>query len=134
MFPASWNALENSRGGGPGTKRPKTFMDTMDECIAESKRERVDEPIEFISNIQHTITRKLSDAAAQVVDKTEELDLDHILSRVPYRAMLENLFGNVTSAEVPDLPIISKSYEENFMRQPTSGEQGCAMGEQCECR
>ena len=131
MFPASWNALENSRGAG--AKRPKTFMDTMDECIAENKRERTDEPIEFISNIQHTITRKLSDAA-HVAERTEELDLDHILSRVPYRAMLENLFGHVTQAEVPDLPIISKSYEENFMRQPTSGEQACAMGDQCECR
>ena len=104
MFPSSWNALENGRGG---TKRPKTFMDTMDECIADNKRDRVNEPIEFISNIQHTVTHKLSESTH--MDRQEEMDLDHILSRVPYRSMLENLFGNATTAETPDLPIVSKA-------------------------
>jgi len=130
MFPASWNALENGRTGG--NKRPKTFMDTMDECIAENRKDRNDEPIEFISSIQHTISKKLSESSH--IDRQEEMDLDHILSRVPYRVMLENLFGNITTPEIPDLPIISKAYEENFMRQPMAGEQPCAMGEQCECR
>ena len=78
------------------------------------------------------MTRKLSESTH--VDRQEELDLDHILSRVPYRSMLENLFGNVTTTDAPDLPIISKAYEENFMRQALAGEQLCAMGDQCECR
>jgi hypothetical protein len=31
------------------------------------------------------------------------------------------------------VPILSKAYEETFMRQPMPGERACAMGEQCEC-
>jgi len=130
MFPSSWNALENGRTGG--TKRPKTFMDTMDECIAENKKERADEPMEFISNIKHTVIRKLSESSH--IDRQDEMDMDHILSRVPYKVILENLFGNVNTTEAPDIPIISKSYEESFMRQASTSEQVCAMGDQCECR
>jgi hypothetical protein len=57
--------------------------------------------------------------------------VDHILSRVPYKDMLENLFGD---APAPDLPVISKFFEESFMRQAGPGERACAMGELCECR
>ena len=31
------------------------------------------------------------------------------------------------------LPIVSKTWEESFMRQPAAGEKSCAMGDQCEC-
>lgn len=50
-----------------------------------------------------------------------ELDVDHLLSRVPYKSMLENLYG-ATKPELPALPVISKSWEESFMRQPATGE------------
>lgn len=76
-----------------------------------------------------------------------------MLSRVPYRDILENLFGGGSEVAVPDLPIISRAcvnffkncgtdarlkrvhrYEESYMRQPEPGEKACAMGEACECR
>ena len=62
----------------------------------------------------------------------EELQLDHVLSSVPYRDMLESLFGTV-SGQTPDLPIITKAYEESFMREACPGERQCAMGAKCEC-
>jgi hypothetical protein len=62
----------------------------------------------------------------------EELQLDHVLSGVPYRDMLESLFGTV-SGQTPDLPIITKAYEESFMREAGHGERQCAMGVKCEC-
>jgi hypothetical protein len=45
--------------------------------------------------------------------------------------MLENLFQPGQAA--PDVPILCKSYEETFMRQPLPGERPCAMGDLCEC-
>jgi hypothetical protein len=62
----------------------------------------------------------------------EELQLDHVLSSVPYRDMLESLFGTV-SGQAPTLPIITKAYEESFMREACPGERQCAMGIKCEC-
>lgn len=62
----------------------------------------------------------------------EELQLDHVLSSVPYRDMLESLFGAV-SGQVPNLPIITRAYEESYMREPLQGERQCAMGAKCEC-
>jgi len=54
-------------------------------------------------------------------------------SRVPYKDILQNLFSN--TKEVPrNIPIITKVYEESFMRQPFAREQACVMGNQCECR
>jgi hypothetical protein len=62
-----------------------------------------------------------------------ELQLDHVLSSVPYQAMLESLFGGV-SQPAHEVPLVTKSYEESFMREPTAGELPCALGEVCECR
>lgn len=62
----------------------------------------------------------------------EELQLDHVLSSVPYKDMLESLFGTV-SGQISNLPIITKAYEESFMRETFSGERQCAMGSKCEC-
>jgi hypothetical protein len=91
----------------------------------------------FQSDLQQTILRRLNapeTPADQASLQGQQLNLDHILARVPYKAMLENLFGNVDGErQIPDVPILGRAYEESFMRQAQPGEQGCAMGEQCEC-
>ena len=38
-----------------------------------------------------------------------DVGVEHVLSRVPYRDILENLFGGGSEVAVPDLPIISKA-------------------------
>ena len=62
----------------------------------------------------------------------EELQLDHVLSSVPYKDMLESLFGT-TAGPSPNLPIITKAYEESYMREAGPSEKQCAMGPKCEC-
>ena len=62
-----------------------------------------------------------------------ELQLDHVLSSVPYQAMLESLFGGV-SQPAHEVPLVTKTYEESFMREPVAGELPCALGDLCECR
>ena len=46
--------------------------------------------------------------------------------------MLESLFGGV-SGQPGDIPLITKAYEESFMREACPGERQCSMGQRCEC-
>jgi hypothetical protein len=84
----------------------------------------------------HNILRAIHKHDGAVLDAAENdlnLSLDNILSRVPYKHMLEDLFSNecVTG---PVVPIITKAYEESYMRGPIdSHERLCVMGAKCEC-
>lgn len=86
-----------------------------------------------------------------------EVNLDHILSCVPYKDMLQGLFEHSTQAPSAaqdrgplacsyegegeeqrtnclEIPIVAKSYEESFMREPMwDYERPCMMGPNCEC-
>lgn len=86
---------------------------------------------EYPDNVVDVILRKVNDTRFAPA-MPEELQLDHVLSGVPYKAMLESLFGGVSDC-APDVPLVTKAYEESFMREPGPGEQPCAMGELCEC-
>lgn len=127
MFPSNWDAYS-----GPHRKKPKTFLEQVADKIQAPEAQPA-EPVGFVSGLRNSIQRSLNQEYAQV-DQGLELDMDHILSRVPYREMLENLFGDTPDGAAPELPVIAKVYEESFMRQPGAGERQCAMGEQCECR
>lgn len=80
----------------------------------------------------------------------ELINLDHILSCVPYRDMLQDLFSGVSKQPVDPsdtpsadkrqtlaplfLPVVTKCYEETFMREPMwEYERPCVMGPNCEC-
>lgn len=123
MFPSTWEPI------GPGKKRKaKTFLEDVDDKASET----ILPLVEFHSDLQQTILRKLNHSGQGALTAPSELPLDHILARVPYKTMLENLFGNLDQS-VPDVPVLTKAYEESFMRQPLQGEQACAMGDLCEC-
>ena len=88
--------------------------------------------MQFTSDLQQTILRRLN--APEPPPSQPAVCFDHILSRVPYRSMLENLFPHTQDAQnVRDVPILSRAYEESFMRQALPGERSCAMGDLCEC-
>lgn len=128
MFPPNWDAYS-----GPNRKKPRTFLEQVADKAAEGGQARA-EPVGFVSDLYTTIRRSLNHDAPAAEPAPAELDMDHILSRVQYRDMLENLFADGDPGAAPELPIITKVYEESFMRQPAAGERACAMGEQCECR
>lgn len=125
MFPASWDPTQ-------ATKKRKTCGKTFLERTDEQADAGGLPMVQFQSDLQQTILRRLNQPPPVGGGGGEQLCLDHILARVPYKTMLENLFGNLDPA-VPDVPILTKAYEESFMRQPLAGERACAMGELCEC-
>ena len=141
MFPSDWA----DRKGVSASKRRKVqqkdeLKSLLEECeiavstgppplFSESMLapdgEEHDSVVDVIK--RHVNTNKFAPAIP------EELQLDHVLSSVPYQAMLESLFGGV-SQPAHEVPLVTKTYEESFMREPTAGELPCALGDLCECR
>lgn len=67
---------------------------------------------------------------------TTVVDTESLLSRLPYRKMLSDMFGGGLRGNLRNLtiPYITRAYEEAFMREPlSSNERACANGKQCEC-
>ena len=153
MFPPEWS---EKKGGGK-RKRPEEANEpeAIPEGKAEAKPEATNEAKLKTEPELKLLLERCEEAMASteqaypdsVVDlillkvndskfapaMPEELQLDHVLSGVPYQSMLESLFGGLTQAET-DVPLVTKAYEESYMREPGQGEPTCAMGELCECR
>ena len=73
-----------------------------------------------------------------ILQQAPPINLDHILSKVPYKDMLKDLFGSNASCpkgyRAPIIPVVSRVYEESYMRQPMyEYERQCVMGTNCEC-
>lgn len=109
----------------PSKKRAKMWIQEID-----SNAQKAFHNVECDSSLRTNIERKLHQVRSV---SEEDLDLDHILSQLPYRSILENMFHGCTDIEKTPLPIISKSYEESFMRQPHHDENPCIFGNMCEC-
>ncbi len=74
-----------------------------------------------------------------IIPHDHSISLDHILSNIPYKDMLQDLFGlnagDSRRVMSPlSIPVVTKSYEESFMREPMyESERACVMGINCEC-
>jgi len=69
-------------------------------------------------------------------DSNLVIDTDNLISRLPYKKMLMDMFGGNLKCNVtlPKIPYITRAYEEAFMHEPTnSTERECAKGKNCEC-
>jgi hypothetical protein len=119
---------------------PSDWSDKKVNC--SHKRRKVNQREELKSVLSKTEDSCAEDGILSVIKRhvnnnkfapaiPEELQLDHILSSVPYQAMLESLFGSVESAQT--VPLVTKAYEESYMREAETGERPCAMGAKCEC-
>jgi hypothetical protein len=122
VFPPAWDPTSTVK------KKRKTFIEDTDGKAALA----LPLAVPFQSDLQQTILRKLNVPCPLSNGPSPDVNLDHILSRVPYKTMLENLFSNVDET-VPDVPILGRAYEESFMRQAMAGERQCVMGDMCEC-
>ena len=86
----------------------------------------------------HAINGSGGDSITTIISSTkkENIDTEGLLSRLPYKKMLCDMFGGSIRGNLNSLPIpyVSRTYEEAFMREPMhSSERECAKGKQCEC-
>jgi hypothetical protein len=64
------------------------------------------------------------------------LDTESLLSKLPYKKMLSDMFGGNLRGHLQTsvIPYVTRAYEEAFMHEPVnSSERECARGKQCEC-
>lgn len=96
------------------------------------KRARVDES-RSLEALGYEICREI---LAAKDTRHAEMSFDSVLSTVPYKDILQNLYGGrcETAAHFNDVPVLTRLYEESFMREPIHiSERPCAMGRECEC-
>ena len=131
MFPSDWD----SQTGARKKRRAAESVDPPQHGHADPA-----EPVEPSPaahrledmHLPHLILRNIN-TASKAPPIPAELDLDAILSRVPYRDILENLYGRAAAPPRPDVPVVTRAYEESFLREPTGSERPCVAGELCEC-
>lgn len=138
QFPSDWSQKNphNPPGSGKRRKINHTQKEELKTLLTQCEAQHTLEASQhanpaYDDSIVGLIKRQVNDSRFAPATP-EELQLDHVLSSVPYRDMLESLFGTV-SGQAPKIPIITKAYEESFMREACQGERQCAMGSKCEC-
>lgn len=122
--------MDPQRGG----KRKKPDMSNASTGPPQSAKDACDSILSAIQRCSAFAERH----PAEQNESACAVNLDHILSRVPYKEMLRDLFGSQkmsSSADrAPNVPVVAKAYEESFMRQPMfEHERLCVMGALCEC-
>jgi len=92
----------------------------------ETREERVLDEIECI--VQDTLGTQPPDALTLCALR---IDTESILNDIPFERLLMSI---KTNDNIPDVPIVTRVYEERFMRESTSAsEKNCVMGNNCEC-
>ena len=86
--------------------------------------------------IKALVLQQLRLSETTLSETKKSLDSESLLSRLPYRKMLSDMFGGSLRGNLRNLtiPYVTRAYEESFMREPMrSNERECANGKQCEC-
>lgn len=123
QVPKEWGQLKRTRT--PVTKGSSGGKETI--------RKKFKSELPTSNNSADTvedICRAVCDNIGKCEELEHELDFSDILSHIDYRSVLEGLFGGCGMGT--DVPLISKAYEESFMREPMAGERRCVMGTGCE--
>ncbi len=128
MFPEEWDTQVGSRrkrkpGDDPPSASDAAVADPPQSPTPPIALEDLAIPSQILRNINTAVRAPATPA---------ELDLDTLLSRVPYRDILENLYSRETYAP-PSVPVVTRVYEESFLREPIAGERACVAGDLCEC-
>ena len=141
MFPPEWNEKR------PGGKRKREEQPEAKQSSPQNQELKIEQLKGLLEACEAAVSGNETEYPESVVDTIllrvndsrftpaipEELQLDHVLSGVPYQSMLESLFGGLTHS-APDVPLVTKAYEESYMREAGPGEPMCSMGELCECK
>jgi hypothetical protein len=62
------------------------------------------------------------------------LELDTLLSRLPYKRMMHDMLPHSPKRSLPSVPYVTRIYEERFMREAMHpNERECVMRSSCEC-
>jgi len=126
-FPTDWSDVPSKKKKGNTQGRgAKRFRASVDVSVpAPTFPESSD------NSLKDQIQNRLN-AQSQGFG-VEELDINQIINTIPYKDIIRDVFHNSLQKSI-DVPIITRAYEESFMREPVnSSENQCVNGELCEC-
>jgi hypothetical protein len=117
IIPRDWVHLVRTQqqGSGKNTKR-KATTSALGRNKTQKTQHVVDMPPESMQNACDNIMSAIFKVKGQSVDDVI-LNLDPILSNVAYKDLVENLFGVDSNCVAPVIPVVTKAYEESFMRE-----------------
>ena len=122
MFPSDWNTQTGQRKKRRVADDPAAAAATQQQPGSPPPDAQFAEPQPSPSvpledlRLPSLILRNIN-TASRAPATPAELDLDAILSRVPYREILENLYGREQYPHL-EVPVITRAYEEAFLREP----------------
>ena len=122
QVPKEWSNLKRSRtNSGAGVKGRDTAKKRFksEAIVSNNSADSIED-----------ICRSVCDNIGRCEDVDHDLDFSDVLSHIDYRSVLEGLFGGRGMGT--DVPVITRVYEESFMREPMAGERKCVMGTSCE--
>lgn len=119
QVPKEWSSLKRSRSGGSKGRDTAKKRFKSENVIPNNSADTVED-----------ICKSVCENIGRCEDVESELDFFDILSHIDYKGVLEGLFGGRSMGA--DVPVISRAYEESFMREPMAGERKCVMGTSCE--
>jgi hypothetical protein len=113
------------------TKRQRQNKVKPETCRKKMKWNFETEAPITLDDLCNDICKSVLDARKQ--DLSEVLNFETILSQVPYKNILESLFGN-SKLPASNITVYTKKYEESFLREcMNQSERKCVMGCECEC-
>ena len=91
-----------------------------------------DEAESVMRGLYHQIEQQSRKSGCSLQDG---IYLDSIMTHVPYAEVLQTMFGGNSVHDTTCVPVVTRAYEESYMREPLSGvESACIMGNNCECQ
>ena len=155
-FPPAWGCRCTPRKRAADDEPPMEAPEPTPEVDAEVEAEAEADPLspesEFESispahdanslphrwdegSAERCVVEQLTRPESPRVDPGE-LSMDGIVANLSCRLAMEHKEGAVRgSGQRPDrVPIVSRGYEESYMREAYQGERPCASGNMCECR
>jgi len=119
QVPKEWSNLKRARVGGVKGRDSVKKRFKSDTVVSNNSADSTED-----------ICRSICDNIGRCEDLEYELDFSDVLSHIDYRSVLEGLFGGRGAGA--EVPIVTREYEESFMREPMAGERKCIMGTSCE--
>ena len=119
QVPKEWSNMKRARPTGTKNRDTGKKRFKSDTVLSNNSADSVED-----------ICRSICDNIGRCEDLDYELDFSDVLSHIYYRGVLQGLFGGKGIGA--DVPVVTREYEESFMREPMTGERKCIMGTSCE--
>lgn len=120
VFPDDWNHAKST-----AKKKRKLEASEQDQGFASLENSNTITSCATVNDIVKSIHNTKSTPAIPL-----DFDLDVILTHVSFCEILGNLFHEASNTQIP---VVTKLYEESYMREPYQDERACVSGSMCEC-